>query len=99
MAIILGRLYPVTGNARYLEGMKKINAYQKRVQILRTSNPDLYGGISGSYPLHGDYGKYELLSWAVKFFIDSLLLEKEIDEGRKLLLDLAGECFPAKVSG
>ena len=54
--------------------MEKINGYLKKVQILETSNPDLYGGICGSYPLHGDYGKHEILNWAVKFFADALLL-------------------------
>jgi uncharacterized protein YyaL (SSP411 family) len=91
MAIVMGRLYQVTGEARYLEGMKKINGFQKRIQILRGKNPDLYGGFTGSIPIHGSYGKYEILSWAAKFFIDSLMLEMEIDENRKLLLDLSSD--------
>lgn len=91
MAIIFGRLFQVTGDPRYLEGMKRINHFQKRIQVLGTENPDLRGGIAGSYPVHGSYGKFELLSWAAKFFVDALLLEKGIRDGRMLLLDLDGK--------
>ncbi len=34
----------------------------------------LRGGIKGSSPFDGAYGRYELLNWAAKFFIDALLL-------------------------
>lgn len=74
-SIIWGKLHRATGEKKYLAAMEKINGYLKKVQILETSNPDLYGGICGSYPLHGDYGKHEILNWAVKFFADALLLE------------------------
>jgi hypothetical protein len=43
-----------------------------------TGNPDLDGGISGSFPLHGEYGRFQILNWAVKFFVDSMLLEASI---------------------
>jgi hypothetical protein len=51
-----------------------------------TGNPDLDGGISGSFPLHGQYGRFEILNWAVKFFVDSMLLEASISgDGQKML--------------
>ena len=37
--------------------------------------PETRGAISGSYPRHGAYGRYEYLNWAAKFFIDSNLAE------------------------
>jgi hypothetical protein len=43
-----------------------------------TGNPDLDGGISGSFPLHGQYGRFEILNWAVKFFVDSVSLEAQV---------------------
>jgi len=33
----------------------------------------LRGGIKGSYPLDGEYGRYEVLNWATKFFVDALI--------------------------
>jgi len=40
----------------------------------RTSaEPGLRGGIKGSYPLDGEYGRYEVLNWATKFFVDALI--------------------------
>ncbi|MEO7104307.1 MAG: hypothetical protein ABI311_13000 [Gemmatimonadaceae bacterium] len=29
------------------------------------------GGVKGSFPVDGDYGKYEFLNWAAKFLIDA----------------------------
>lgn len=72
---IWGRLYQETGEPRYLESLKKANDYLKSVQLLDSKNPGVYGGISGSSPLHGAYGRFEVLNWAVKFFIDALILE------------------------
>ncbi len=83
MAIIWGRLFQITGDGKYLAGMKGANRYLMGVQLYRTTNPDLFGGICGSYPIHGQYGRYEVLNWAVKFFMDALMLEMKIEnQGR-----------------
>jgi hypothetical protein len=75
MGIVWGRLHQATGDRKYLNGMVKANEFLRKVQWLGTGNPALDGGISGSYPLHGQYGRFEVLNWAVKFFVDSLMLE------------------------
>ncbi len=36
---------------------------------------DFRGGIKGSFPVNGAYGRYQYLNWAAKFFMDSLMLE------------------------
>jgi hypothetical protein len=74
-SIIWGKLYRITGNEKYLEAIDRINTYLKKKQIMNRSNPNIYGGIAGADPIHGDYGKFEILNWAVKFFIDALLME------------------------
>jgi rhamnogalacturonyl hydrolase YesR len=81
MSIIWSRMYQLTGDRKYLHSVKKINRYLRSVQLMGTKNPDLYGGITGAYPLHGQYGSHEILNWAVKYFIDALLLEHSIDPG------------------
>jgi uncharacterized protein YyaL (SSP411 family) len=87
-ALVLGRLHQVVGGDLYLDALRRINRFQRSVQILRPSRPEVHGSILGSYPVHGRYAQFEIPSWAVKFFIDALLIEIEIDEGRGLLLDL-----------
>lgn len=79
---IWGRLYQLTGEPRYLAGMEKTNDALKRVQVLHTDRPGLYGGIAGSFPFHGPYGRFEMLNWAVKFFLDALMLEQSLRESR-----------------
>lgn len=78
MAGIWGRLYQLTGKPDYLEGMRKANAALRKVQFLRTDEPGLHGGISGSEPIHGMYGRFEILNWAVKFFLDAQMLERSL---------------------
>ena len=34
--------------------------------------------MNGSFPVDGEYGKFEYLSWAAKFFIDANILELEL---------------------
>ena len=38
-------------------------------------DPDVAGGVKGSHPIDGAYGRYEYLNWAAKFVIDANLLE------------------------
>jgi hypothetical protein len=49
-----------------------------------TRNPGLRGGIKGSFPFDGDYGRFEVLNWATKFFVDALLLARRMYEPLKL---------------
>jgi len=41
-----------------------------------SDSPGLRGGVKGSCPFDGDYGRYEVLNWATKFFVDALLLDE-----------------------
>ncbi len=88
LALTFGRLYHVLSEKKYLDGLKAINAFQRSLQILDPRRPDIHGGICGSYPIHGEYGKFEIPSWAVKFFMDALMVELELTEETTLLLGL-----------
>ena len=37
--------------------------------------PEIRGGIKGSFPIDGQYGQYEYLNWAAKFFADALMID------------------------
>ena len=70
------RLFQITGNQDYLDAGKTANNYVRRTLITQ-GDPSVVGGIRGSFPIHGDYGRFEFLNWAAKFFIDSHLKELE----------------------
>jgi hypothetical protein len=42
-------------------------------QDLDHREPGIRGGVAGSFPIWGDYGRYEYLNWAAKFLVDALL--------------------------
>jgi hypothetical protein len=64
---VLSRL---TGNIGYKHGAKALNAYVRR-SVALTGDADRLGGVKGSFPVHGEYGRFQYLNWACKFLIDS----------------------------
>ncbi|MEG3640532.1 hypothetical protein [Magnetococcus sp. PR-3] len=63
--------------ADYADAAARLITFVKRTQNLHSNNPGILGGIKGSYPFDGGYGRYELLNWAAKFYIDALLLQQQ----------------------
>ncbi len=78
MSVIWGELYQVTGQERYLEGMRRVNRYLMARHDIRNPDDRLRGGVPGSWPVWGDYGRLAVLSWATKFLVDALWLERKI---------------------
>src|SRR5215468_6125771 len=70
-------LYGYTGDVRYRDAGLAANAYVRRT-IRVQGHPAIRGAVKGSFPIDGSYGSYEYLNWAVKFFVDSNILEKSI---------------------
>ncbi len=63
------------GSAKqYRSAANRLLTFVKGTQNLVTETPGLRGGIKGSYPVDGAYGRFQLLNWAAKFFVDALLL-------------------------
>lgn len=73
MAGIWIRLHALTGELHWLEPAARVLRFLKATQNRLSADDGLRGGIKGSYPLDGDYGRRETLSWATKFFIDALI--------------------------
>jgi hypothetical protein len=80
MSLIWSKLFEITKDQQYFEAVKKINRYLMKRQLVWTDKKELYGGLTGSDPIHGAYGKFEILNWGVKFFIDALILEMSISK-------------------
>jgi hypothetical protein len=69
-------LHKYTGESRYLDAGRCANAFVRRT-ICLTGPDGVRGGVQGSYPIYGGYGRYQYLNWAAKFCIDAQLLEIE----------------------
>jgi hypothetical protein len=70
-------LYDKTGYEPYRDAAYGLNRAVRRT--LRIDDPDeTRGAVKGSFPIDGDYGKFEYLNWATKFAIDSYTAEQQI---------------------
>ena len=70
-------LYQFTGNQQYRDAAYMANRFVRRT--LNYDGPhEIQGAIKGSFPIDGDYGKFEYLNWACKFSIDANMLEQKI---------------------
>ncbi len=76
MAIIWLKIYKLEKDVRFLNAAIKISDELKKVQNLNSKNPGIRGGISGSYPIWGDYLQFAYPNWAVKFYADALMLQE-----------------------
>jgi hypothetical protein len=75
------RLFELTGEAGWLAPVTPVLQFLKSTQNRTSGDPGLRGGIKGSYPLDGEYGRYEVLNWATKFFIDALARHDRVLSG------------------
>jgi hypothetical protein len=74
-SIVWSQLDRYAGEQRYAEPRRRANRYLMARHNLTSSDPVFRGGVFGSWPFWGDYGRNKVLNWAVKFFIDALYLE------------------------
>lgn len=67
-------LYREVRDERYLAAGRSLNSYVRRTVSL-VGDPDVRGGVKGSYPVNGTYGTFSYLNWAAKFCVDANRLE------------------------
>jgi len=70
-------LYEFTGRRDYLEAACRANRFVRRT-VLRDIHPGVDGGVRGSFPVTGEYGRFQFLNWAAKFMIDANRKETEM---------------------
>ena len=73
MAVVWGRLDSLEPALAWSDPAAAAIAFLKRTQNRSSLDPGLRGGIKGSAPMTGEYGRLQVLSWATKFFADALL--------------------------
>jgi len=76
------RLRLITGDTSWLEPVPRVLQFLKRTQNRTSHDPGLRGGIKGSAPMSGDYGRNEILNWATKYYADALMRAEEGSTGR-----------------
>jgi len=75
-SIVWSRLFGLTGEQRYRDAAVRVNRFLMARHDVETDDPTVRGGLSGSWPIHGDYGRFMVLNWATKFLVDALLAEQ-----------------------
>jgi hypothetical protein len=54
----------------YVRAAKRVNTYVRRT-IVVDGPDDIRGGVKGSFPINGWYGRWQYPNWACKFMIDA----------------------------
>jgi hypothetical protein len=77
-SIVWSELYQLTHEAQYREPAGRVNRYLMARHDIRNPDARLRGGVAGSWPVWGDYGRLRILNWATKFLVDALALDMRI---------------------
>ena len=80
-SIVWSDLYLLTREEGYRAAVRRANRYIMARHDIRNPDSRLRGGVPGSWPVWGDYGRARILNWATKFLVDALSREQRIFEG------------------
>ena len=81
-SIVWSELFLMSGDVKYRDAAHRVNRYLMARHDIHNSDSRLRGGVPGSWPVWGEYGRFMILNWATKFLIDALLLELKIKENK-----------------
>jgi hypothetical protein len=76
-SVVWATLYQTTGDVRYRTAVQRVNHYLMARHDIRNPDSDLRGGVPGSWPVWGAYGRLRILNWATKYLVDALSREKQ----------------------
>jgi hypothetical protein len=62
--------------SEYERAARLANAFVRRTVRLE-GPPEVAGGVKGSWPVDGGYGRFQILNWATKFAIDAWQMEAD----------------------
>ncbi len=68
----------MTSKDTYRQWARRVNRYLMARHDIVNVDPRLRGGLPGSWPVWGPYGRLRILNWATKFLVDALSLEERI---------------------
>jgi hypothetical protein len=76
-SIVFSRLAKLSGEQRYKDAARRLNLYLMSRHDISSKLDTIRGGLCGSWPVYGDYGRFMILNWATKFLIDALMEGRE----------------------
>jgi uncharacterized protein YyaL (SSP411 family) len=76
-SIVWRALFDLTRDLRYCQAANLANSYLMARHDIRNPDPRLRGGVPGSWPVTGGYGRLQILNWATKFLADALIAEQD----------------------
>ncbi len=79
MAIVWQRLARETGDAMWQSHADRAIDFSLSVQDPTHIQPEIRGGLPGSWPRSGAYMRHRYPNWAAKFFMDAVLLKLEAE--------------------
>jgi rhamnogalacturonyl hydrolase YesR len=74
MAVNAYKLASLEGNSELKIKADLLTDYVKSKQM-SSKSPLINGGISGSWPISGNYCTYEITSWGVRYFAEALMMQ------------------------
>jgi hypothetical protein len=83
------RLDEMEGGRTRAGEVARVLGYVKSTQDREARDGGMRGGIAGSWPPDGEYGRWEMLSWAAKFFADALMRDEAATGGGEPVSRLA----------
>lgn len=75
---VWSQLYLLTHEQKYRAALESVNRYLMARHDIRNPDPRLRGGLAGSWPVWGSYGRLQILNWATKFLVDALTLAEGV---------------------
>jgi hypothetical protein len=75
---VWSELFLLTQEEKYRAAARQVNRYLMARHDVRNPDLRLRGGVPGSWPVWGDYGRLRILNWSTKFLVDALALEQRI---------------------
>jgi hypothetical protein len=74
LAILSYKLASLTGNPDLKTKADLLTNYVKKRQMV-SKIPGVSGGITGSWPVSGNYCSYEVTSWGVRYFTEAVMMQ------------------------
>ncbi len=74
LAILSYKLASLTGNENLRLKADLLTDYIKKFQ-LDSAQKGVKGGVSGSWPISGNYCAYEITSWGVRYFLEAVMMQ------------------------
>ena len=86
LEFFLRRMLRYVNDPQFLKAADMLIEDLKKLQMLDGfDNPNIFGGMPGSYPIGVGYCAYSIPNWGVKFFADSLLQRLLSEENQGFL--------------